>query len=55
MLKNSASEKNLSFKYLPKGKRQLFQFMKGTPSHVKAISYNDFLTTFQFLHSNTNQ
>ena len=33
--------KNLS-KYLPKGKRQLFQFMKGTPAHVKAaISYND--------------
>ena len=43
--KNSAV-KNLS-KYLPKGKRQLFQFMKGTPAHVKAaISYNDCLQHF---------
>ena len=43
--KNSAV-KNLS-KYLPKGKRQLFQFMKGTPAHVKAaISYNDCLKHF---------
>ena len=43
--KNSAV-KNLS-KYLPKGKRQLFQFMKGTPAHVKAaISYNDALQHF---------
>jgi DNA polymerase elongation subunit (family B) len=43
--KNSAV-KNLS-KYMPKGKRQLFQFEKGTPAHVKAaISYNDCLTHF---------
>ena len=43
--KNSAV-KNLS-KYMPKGKRQLFQFMKGTPAHVKAaISYNDCLQHF---------
>jgi len=43
--KNSAV-KNLS-KYLPKGKRQLFQFGKGTPAHVKAaISYNDCLQHF---------
>ena len=43
--KNSAV-KNLS-KYLPKGKRQLFQFGKGTPAHVKAaISYNDCLKHF---------
>ena len=43
--KNSAV-KNLS-KYIPKGKRQLFQFGKGTPAHVKAaISYNDCLKHF---------
>jgi DNA polymerase elongation subunit (family B) len=43
--KNSAV-KNLS-KYMPKGKRQLFQFGKGTPAHVKAaISYNDCLKHF---------
>ena len=43
--KNSAV-KNLS-KYMPKGKRQLFQFGKGTPAHVKAaISYNDALQHF---------
>ena len=43
--KNSAV-KNLS-KYMPKGKRQLFQFAKGTPAHVKAaISYNDCLKHF---------
>ena len=43
--KNSAV-KNLS-KYLPKGKRQLFQFVKGTPAHVKAgIAYNDCLKHF---------
>ena len=43
--KNSAV-KNLS-KYMPKGKRQLFQFSKGTPAHVKAaISYNDCLKHF---------
>ena len=43
--KNSAV-KNLS-KYLPKGKRQLFQFAKGTPAHVKAgIAYNDCLKHF---------
>ena len=43
--KNSAV-KNLT-KYMPKGKRQLFQFEKGTPAHVKAaISYNDCLTHF---------
>lgn len=43
--KNSAV-KNLT-KYMPKGKRQLFEFAKGTPAHVKAaISYNDCLTHF---------
>ena len=43
--KNSAV-KNLS-KYMPKGKRQLFQFAKGAPAHVKAaISYNDCLKHF---------
>ena len=43
--KNSAV-KELT-KYIPKGKRQLFQFMKGTPAHVKAaISYNDCLKHF---------
>jgi len=43
--KNSAV-KNLK-KYLPKGKRNLFQFMKGTPAHVKAaIAYNDCLKHF---------
>jgi len=43
--KNSAV-KNLS-KYMPKGKRQLFTTMKGTPAHVKAaISYNDCLKHF---------
>ena len=40
--KNSAV-KNLT-KYMPKGKRQLFEFVKGTPAHVKAaIAYNDLL------------
>ena len=41
--------KNLS-KYMPKskGKRQLFDFVKGTPAHVKAaISYNDLLTHYK--------
>src|SRR5210317_763110 len=43
--KNSAV-KNLT-KYMPKGKRQLFQFGKGAPAHVKAaISYNDCLKHF---------
>jgi len=43
--KNSAV-KNLS-KYIPKGKRQLFDFGKGTPAHVKAsIAYNDCLKHF---------
>jgi len=43
--KNSAV-KNLS-KYMPKGKRQLFTTMKGTPAHVKAaIAYNDCLIHF---------
>jgi len=43
--KNSAV-KNLT-KYIPKGKRQLFEFVKGTPAHVKAaISYNDCLKHF---------
>ena len=43
--KNSAV-KNLS-KYMPKGKRQLFEFAKGTPAHVKAsIAYNDCLKHF---------
>jgi len=43
--KNSAV-KNLS-KYMPKGKRQLFTTMKGTPAHVKAaIAYNDCLVHF---------
>ena len=43
--KNSAV-KNLT-KYMPKGKRQLFEFAKGTPAHVKAaISYNDCLKHF---------
>ena len=43
--KNSAV-KNLS-KYMPKGKRGLFEFVKGTPAHVKAaISYNDCLKHF---------
>ena len=45
--KNSAV-KNLS-KYLPKGKRQLFQFMKGTLCHVKCCLkfLIMMLTTFQ--------
>ena len=43
--KNSAI-KNLS-KYKPKGKREPFTTMKGTPAHVKAaIAYNDCLTHF---------
>lgn len=43
--KNSAV-KNLT-KYMPKGKRQLFQWVSGTPAHVKAaISYNDCLKHF---------
>lgn len=43
--KNSAV-KNLT-KYMPKGKRQLFQWVTGTPAHVKAaISYNDCLKHF---------
>lgn len=43
--KNSAV-KNLT-KYMPKGKRQLFQCIKGAPAHVKAaISYNDLLTHY---------
>jgi len=43
--KNSAV-KNLT-KYLPKGKRQLFQWITGTPAHVKAaICYNDCLKHF---------
>ena len=34
-------------KVYAKGKRQLFQFSKGTPAHVKAaISYNDCLKHF---------
>ena len=44
--KNSAV-KNLT-KYMPKGKRGLFEFSKGTPAHVKAaISYNDCLKHFE--------
>ncbi len=44
--KNSAV-KNLK-KYMPKGKRQLFHIMKGTPAHVKAaIMYNDLLVHFK--------
>jgi DNA polymerase elongation subunit (family B) len=40
--KNSAV-KNLT-KYMPKGKRQLFEFAKGAPAHVKAaIAYNDLI------------
>jgi len=43
--KNSAV-KNLT-KYMPKGKRQLFQWASGTPAHVKAaIAYNDCLKHF---------
>ena len=43
--KNSAV-KNLT-KYMPKGKRQLFQWVTGTPAHVKAaIAYNDCLKHF---------
>ena len=43
--KNSAV-KNLS-KYIPKGKKQLFQWVSGTPAHVKAaIAYNDCLKHF---------
>jgi DNA polymerase elongation subunit (family B) len=43
--KNSAV-KNLT-KYMPKGKRQLFEWVSGTPAHVKAaISYNDCLKHF---------
>ena len=43
--KNSAV-KNLT-KYMPKGKRQLFQWVSGAPAHVKAaISYNDCLKHF---------
>ena len=43
--KNSAV-KNLS-KYIPKGKKQLFQWVTGTPAHVKAaIAYNDCLKHF---------
>lgn len=43
--KNSAV-KNLN-KYMPKGKRILFETIKGTPAHVKAaIMYNDLLTHF---------
>ena len=43
--KNSAV-KNLT-KYMPKGKRQLFQWVSGTPAHVKAaIAYNDCLKHF---------
>jgi DNA polymerase elongation subunit (family B) len=43
--KNSAV-KNLT-KYMPKGKRQLFEWVTGTPAHVKAaISYNDCLKHF---------
>ena len=43
--KNSAV-KNLK-KYLPKGKREKFSIMKGTPAHVKAaILYNDCLQHF---------
>jgi len=43
--KNSAV-KELT-KYIPRGKRSLFQFEKGTPAHVKAaIAYNDCLKHF---------
>jgi DNA polymerase elongation subunit (family B) len=43
--KNSAV-KNLR-KYMPKGKRERFSIMKGTPAHVKAaILYNDCLQHF---------
>jgi DNA polymerase elongation subunit (family B) len=43
--KNSAV-KNLT-KYMPKGKRQLFEWVSGTPAHVKAaIAYNDCLKHF---------
>ena len=43
--KNS-SIKNLS-KYIPKGKKELFQWSLGTPAHVKAaIVYNDCLKHF---------
>ena len=43
--KNSAV-KNLN-KYMPKGKRERFSIMKGTPAHVKAaIMYNDCLKHF---------
>jgi len=43
--KNSAV-KNLK-KYMPKGKREPFTIMKGTPAHVKAaILYNDCLKHF---------
>ena len=43
--KNSAV-KNLK-KYMPKGKRDKFTMMKGTPAHVKAaILYNDCLKHF---------
>ena len=44
--KNSAV-KNLK-KYMPKGKRERFSMMKGTPAHVKAsILYNDCLKHFK--------
>ena len=44
--KNSAV-KNLK-KYMPKGKRERFSMMKGTPAHVKAaILYNDCLKHFE--------
>jgi DNA polymerase elongation subunit (family B) len=43
--KNSAV-KNLT-KYIPKGKRQLFEFVKGAPAHVKAaIAYNDLINHY---------
>ena len=46
VIAKNSKVKNLK-KYLPKGKRNLFQFMKGTPAHVKAaIAYNDCLKHF---------
>ena len=42
----NTSVKDLN-KYMPKGKRRLFEVVKGSPAHVKAaIMYNDLLTHF---------
>ena len=46
--------KNLK-KYLPKGKRERFSIMKGTPYHVKAKSFTTIVYNTLTLLSNMNQ